>query len=87
MYSKNRIMIIKNRYSILSMLSPFIGIMLIYIGVADNYFMGPISLLIGVILGFSFALVSLYKKEKKALSFIAIVINMLIIVFGPDRFF
>tara|TARA_R110000737_G_scaffold270207_1_gene277394 strand:+ start:187 stop:429 length:243 start_codon:yes stop_codon:yes gene_type:complete len=77
----------KNRYSILSILSPFLGVGLIVIGISDNMILAPLSLLIGVILGFALAVVSLFKKEKKLLSFIALVINTVIIVFGPDRFF
>jgi uncharacterized membrane protein len=80
-------MIKKNRYSILSILSPFLGVVLIVIGISDNMILAPLSLVIGVILGFAFAVVSLFKKEKKLLSFIALVINTVIIVFGPDRFF
>ena len=80
-------MIKKNRYSILSILSPFLGVGLIVIGISDNMILAPLSLLIGVILGFALAVVSLFKKEKKLLSFIALVINTVIIVFGPDRFF
>lgn len=60
---------------------------LIVIGISDNMILAPLSLLIGVILGFALAVVSLFKKEKKLLSFIALVINTVIIVFGPDRFF
>ena len=79
-------MIKNNVYSKLSILSPILGVGLIVIGIADNYFTGPLSLLIGVILGFVLAVLSLFKKEKKLLSFIAFVVNIGIIVLGLGLF-
>ena len=80
-------MIKENGYSILGILSPFLGVGLIVLGVADNYFTGPLSLLIGVVLGLTFAIVSLFKKEKKMLSFISLGINVATMVFGPVQLF
>jgi len=69
-------------YSILSILSPFIGVGLIVIGIADNMILAHLSLLIGVLLGFALAVVSLFKKEKKRPSFIALFMNVgLILLF------
>ena len=80
-------MIKNNVYSILSIFSPFLGLGLIVNGIADNYYTEPLALLFGVILGVTLAVVSLFKKEKKLLSFIALAINIGILVLVPALLF
>ena len=79
-------MIKKNRYAILSILSPFLGVGLVSISVSVDFNssmdFGYRTILISFILGIGLAVVSLFKKEKKLLSFIALFMHIgLILLF------
>jgi len=81
-YQKHRDMIRKNVYSILAILSPFTGGFLVSLDFLPSSFsFMALFLIIFFILGICFSVVSLYKREKKILSFIALIINIAAIPF------
>jgi len=87
-YQKHRDMIRKNVYSILGILSPFTGGFLVNLEFFPNSFIFW-TLIAFFILGICFSVVSLYKRERKILSFIALIINLapilfLVFVFAPS---
>ena len=89
-YQKHRNMIRKNVYSILGILSPFIGLFLVNLEFLPSSFdFATWTLMTFFILGICFSVISLYKKERKILSFIALIINIapilfLVFIFAPS---
>lgn len=89
-YQKDRKMIRKNIYSILSILAPFIGLFIVNLEfVPSSFGFAFWTLITFSILGIFFSFVSLYKRERKILSFIALFINIspilyLFFIFAPS---